>query len=52
MNSTTDNATGYGATTFPALTEALEIDRNVTLAAYEAERLAVLLEKLADTIEP
>ncbi|KAG6869264.1 hypothetical protein C0993_000017 [Termitomyces sp. T159_Od127] len=43
---------GYGATTFPALTEALAIDRNVTLAAYEAERLSVLLEKLADTIEP
>ncbi|KAG6890542.1 hypothetical protein C0992_000802 [Termitomyces sp. T32_za158] len=43
---------GYGATTFPALTEALAIERNVTLAAYEAERLAVLLENLADTIEP
>ncbi|KAG6821633.1 hypothetical protein H0H93_000142 [Arthromyces matolae] len=43
---------GYGATTFPALTEALEIDRNVTLAAYETERLAVLLERLAETIKP
>ncbi|KAG6873768.1 hypothetical protein C0995_011587 [Termitomyces sp. Mi166 len=43
---------GYGATTFPALTEALAFDRNVTLAAYEAERLTVSLEKLADTIEP
>ncbi|KAG6904041.1 hypothetical protein DXG01_013002, partial [Tephrocybe rancida] len=31
---------GYGATTFPALTEALAFDKNVTLAAYEAERLS------------
>ncbi|KAH0587664.1 hypothetical protein H2248_006431 [Termitomyces sp. 'cryptogamus'] len=52
LNLVTDIVTGYGATTFPALTEALAIDRNVTLAAYEAHRLTVLLEKLADTIEP
>lgn len=38
---------GYGATTFPAVTEALE-DKNVTLANAEAKRLANLLEKLAE----
>ncbi|KAG6857098.1 hypothetical protein H0H87_009659 [Tephrocybe sp. NHM501043] len=43
---------GYGATTFPALTEALAFDKNLTLAAYEAERLGNLLEKLAHTIKP
>jgi len=37
---------GYGATTFPALTEALE-EKNLTLATVEAERLAKLVEDLA-----
>ncbi|KAF8897846.1 hypothetical protein BD779DRAFT_1432452 [Infundibulicybe gibba] len=39
---------GYGATTFPALTESLSIEKNTTLADYEAGRLAELLVKLAD----
>ncbi|KAG5648992.1 hypothetical protein DXG03_000341 [Asterophora parasitica] len=43
---------GYGATTFPALTEALSIDQNATLAQHEADRLTELLEKLANVIEP
>jgi N-acetylated-alpha-linked acidic dipeptidase len=38
---------GYGATTFPALTEALTIEKNVTLASEEASRLTELLDKLA-----
>lgn len=37
---------GYGATTLPALTEALTIDKNVTLAHQEAERLTELIDKL------
>ncbi|KAG6829605.1 hypothetical protein H0H92_004074 [Tricholoma furcatifolium] len=43
---------GYGATTFPALAEALEFDKNVTLAEYEARRLTDLLEKLAHSLKP
>jgi N-acetylated-alpha-linked acidic dipeptidase len=42
--------TGYGATTLPALTEALTIDKNVTLANKEARRLAELLNKLTHQI--
>lgn len=42
---------GYGATTFPALTEALD-ERNSTLATIEAERLAELVTKLADFLKP
>jgi len=42
---------GYGATTFPALTESLTIDKNVTLAEYEANRLIELLNKLSNVIE-
>ena len=41
---------GYGATTFPALTEALTLDNNVTSANEEASRLAGLLNKLAHHI--
>ncbi|KAF5388129.1 hypothetical protein D9615_000480 [Tricholomella constricta] len=43
---------GYGATTFPALTEALMFDQNATLAQHEADRLAKLLKNLAYVIEP
>ncbi|GLB33889.1 putative vacuolar protein sorting-associated protein 70 [Lyophyllum shimeji] len=43
---------GYGATTFPALTEALVFDQNTTLAQYEVDRLAQLLKKLAHEIQP
>ncbi|KAI0650574.1 Zn-dependent exopeptidase [Trametes meyenii] len=41
---------GYGATTFPALTEAFTIENNATLAKYEAKRLEDLIEKLAHKI--
>ncbi|CAE6426887.1 unnamed protein product [Rhizoctonia solani] len=41
---------GYGATTLPALTEAITIEKNATLVAREAERLTHLLEKLAKSL--
>ncbi|KAI0080803.1 Zn-dependent exopeptidase [Panus rudis PR-1116 ss-1] len=37
---------GYGATTLPALTEAIVYEKNTTLAAYEADRLTSLLDNL------
>ncbi|CDO76560.1 hypothetical protein BN946_scf184982.g19 [Trametes cinnabarina] len=42
---------GYGATTFPALTEAFTIEKNATMAEYEAKRLQKLIEKLAHEIK-
>ena len=43
-------AVGYGATTFPALTEALTIENNSTLAAYEAKRLQELIDQLTTSL--
>jgi N-acetylated-alpha-linked acidic dipeptidase len=43
---------GYGATTFPALTEAVIYEKNVTLIKHEANRLESLLVQLAANIEP
>ncbi|KZP30985.1 hypothetical protein FIBSPDRAFT_850013, partial [Athelia psychrophila] len=40
-------APGYGATTMPRVTEALSLEKNVTLAEYEADRLAQKIEKMA-----
>ncbi|KAI0638348.1 Zn-dependent exopeptidase [Trametes polyzona] len=42
---------GYGATTFPALTEAFTIEKNATIAQYEAKRLQKLIEKIAHEIK-
>ncbi|KAL7282530.1 hypothetical protein ACG7TL_004001 [Trametes sanguinea] len=42
---------GYGATTFPALTESFTIEKNATMAQYEAKRLQKLIEKLAHKIK-
>ncbi|KAH9850749.1 Zn-dependent exopeptidase [Lenzites betulinus] len=42
---------GYGATTFPALTEAFTIEKNATMAQYETKRLQNLIEKLAEEIK-
>ena len=42
---------GYGATTFPALTEALTIEKNTTLAEYEADRLQKIVEGLTDLLK-
>ncbi|KAJ6490314.1 hypothetical protein C8R47DRAFT_1124198 [Mycena vitilis] len=41
---------GYGATSFPALAEAIQYEKNTTLAQYEVGRLTDLLDKLADSI--
>ncbi|OCH94335.1 Zn-dependent exopeptidase [Obba rivulosa] len=41
---------GYGATTLPAVTEALTFDNNVTMAEAESHRVADLIDKLADVI--
>ncbi|KXN87971.1 Glutamate carboxypeptidase 2 [Leucoagaricus sp. SymC.cos] len=43
---------GYGATTFPGLTEAITIEKDVKFADHEAARLAELINKLAETITP
>ncbi|KAI0720289.1 Zn-dependent exopeptidase [Cerioporus squamosus] len=42
---------GYGATTFPALTEAFTIEKNATLAEYETKRLQNLVENLVDALK-
>jgi N-acetylated-alpha-linked acidic dipeptidase len=41
---------GYGATTFPALTEAITIEKNETLAVYEKKRLTGLLDKMTERL--
>jgi len=43
---------GYGATTLPALTEAILYEQNATLVDYEVTRLTTLLTQLAQDIEP
>ena len=43
---------GYGATTFPGLTEALVFDKNVTLAQEEADRLQSWIDALAKDLKP
>ncbi|KAI0650552.1 Zn-dependent exopeptidase [Trametes meyenii] len=42
---------GYGATTLPAITEALTLEKNATLAELESQRLAMLLNKLAKSLQ-
>jgi N-acetylated-alpha-linked acidic dipeptidase len=37
---------GYGATTLPALAEAITIEKNVTLANYEVRRLTKAMEQM------
>ncbi|KAJ7284142.1 hypothetical protein C8J57DRAFT_1678057 [Mycena rebaudengoi] len=41
---------GYGATTFPALHEALALDKDVPSAKEEVERLNILLAKLTEDL--
>ncbi|KZT06419.1 Zn-dependent exopeptidase [Laetiporus sulphureus 93-53] len=41
---------GYGATTLPAVTEALTLEKNSTLAEIEAKRVSKLIDNLAQTI--
>jgi len=47
-----DLVSGYGATTFPALTEAITIEKNVTQIREEAGRLVALIDALAFNITP
>jgi N-acetylated-alpha-linked acidic dipeptidase len=42
-----NSAPGYGATTLPALTEAITIEKNATLANYEIVRLTEVVENMA-----
>jgi N-acetylated-alpha-linked acidic dipeptidase len=49
---TNNHSIGYGATTFPALTETITLEKNVTLIYHEAKRLQTLLDKLANDIAP
>jgi len=41
---------GYGATTLPALTEAITLDKNATLAKLEISRLEHLLANMAERL--
>ncbi|KAI0053744.1 Zn-dependent exopeptidase [Auriscalpium vulgare] len=41
---------GYGGTPLPGLTEAVTIEKNATLVAYEAERLRMAIEQIAQRI--
>ncbi|KAF9265384.1 Zn-dependent exopeptidase [Marasmius fiardii PR-910] len=43
---------GYGATTFPALTEAIAIDKNESAAKEEVLRLIVVLDALTEQTQP
>ncbi|KAF5340153.1 hypothetical protein D9758_016846 [Tetrapyrgos nigripes] len=43
---------GYGATTLPALTEAITIDKDVERAKYEVERLVGLVDKMVVGLMP
>jgi N-acetylated-alpha-linked acidic dipeptidase len=48
---TSDNLlSGYGATTFPALTESITIEHNVTQAEYEVRRLETLVDGIIKNI--
>ena len=42
--------TGYGATPFPALSEAIQLDRNATMAKAEVGRLVEVVETLISTL--
>ncbi|KAK4051543.1 Vacuolar protein sorting-associated protein 70 [Microbotryomycetes sp. JL201] len=41
---------GYGATTFPGLTESLTLDKNVTAAKFELDRLVHVLTRTRDLL--
>jgi len=45
-----DSVSGYGATTFPALTESITIENNVTQAECEVKRLEVLIDGIIRSI--
>ena len=43
---------GYGATTFPGLTEAIKYEKNQTLVEYEAARLTIHLRRQSVALRP
>jgi len=43
--------TGYGATTLPGLTEALELDGDVPQAVKEAQRLEKSIDRAIELLE-
>lgn len=45
-----DLSSGYGATTFPALTESITIENNATQAEYEVKRLETLVDGITRRI--
>jgi N-acetylated-alpha-linked acidic dipeptidase len=45
-----DLVSGYGATTFPALTESITIENNATQAEYEVKRLQALIDGIIKSI--
>ena len=45
-----DLFSGYGATTFPALTESITIESNATQAEYEVKRLRALVDGITKSI--
>ncbi|KAF9484743.1 Zn-dependent exopeptidase [Pholiota conissans] len=42
---------GYGATTFPGLSEAITFEKNVTIAQFEAGRLEKIIDRIVETIQ-
>ncbi|KAL0564093.1 Vacuolar protein sorting-associated protein 70, partial [Marasmius crinis-equi] len=47
-----DKWLGYGASTFPALTEAVLYDKDETAAKHEVSRLVTLLDALTEQTRP
>lgn len=45
-----NSVSGYGATTFPALTESITIENNATQAQYETKRLEALVDGIIKSI--
>lgn len=45
-----DSVSGYGATTFPALTESITIENNATQAECEVKRLEALVDGIIKSI--
>jgi N-acetylated-alpha-linked acidic dipeptidase len=43
----TEGSSGYGATTLPAITEAITYEQDVKLAQQEADKLAQLVHNMA-----
>ena len=51
MTLTVNSIIGYGATTFPALSEAIQFEQNATLAQLEVTRLENLINQIVKKIQ-